>query len=147
MLELNTATATMREVLDKVVKRKLGVTDPVIMQGSNLLHESGEDIEEDMVAYYTALLDKVRNQTFLLPHRLIREHCRHLLRVSQLHVALAYSCNWRVMSLEQKFVDYPTSITTGVVLTVEDYHQDFRCSLHVKHRYIIVLLVKWSTRM
>jgi ubiquitin-like 1-activating enzyme E1 B len=48
VLELNTATATMREVLDKVVKRKLGVTDPVIMQGSNLLHESGEDIEEDM---------------------------------------------------------------------------------------------------
>lgn len=91
VLELNTATATMREVLDKVVKRKLGVTDPVIMQGSNLLHESGEDIEEDMVTYYTALLDK-------------------------------------------KFVDYPTPITTGVVLTVEDYHQDFRCSLHVKHR-------------
>lgn len=91
VLELNTTTATMRDVLENVVKRKLGVSDPVIMQGSNLLHESGEDIEEDMVAYYTGLLDK-------------------------------------------KFVDYPTPITTGVVLTVEDYHQDFRCSLHVKHR-------------
>ncbi|XP_024367489.1 SUMO-activating enzyme subunit 2 [Physcomitrium patens] len=91
VLELNTATATMREVIEKVVKRKLGVTDPVIMQGATLLHEAGEDIEEDMVAYYRALLDK-------------------------------------------KFVDYPTPITTGVVLTVEDYHQDFRCSLHVKHR-------------
>jgi hypothetical protein len=56
----------MREVLDKVVKRKLGVTDPVIMQGSNLLHESGEDIEEDMVTYYTALLDKVLEQNSLL---------------------------------------------------------------------------------
>lgn len=66
MLELNTATATMREVLEKVVKRKLGVSDPVIMQGSNLLHESGEDIEEDMVAYYTALLDKVPDHNFLL---------------------------------------------------------------------------------
>lgn len=66
MLELNTATATMREVLEKVVKRKLGVTDPVIMQGPNLLHESGEDIEEDMVAYYTSLLDKVQQLSFLL---------------------------------------------------------------------------------
>lgn len=59
VLELNTATATMREVIEKVVKRKLGVTDPVIMQGATLLHEAGEDIEEDMVAYYRALLDKV----------------------------------------------------------------------------------------
>nr|XP_024397767.1 SUMO-activating enzyme subunit 2-like isoform X1 [Physcomitrium patens]XP_024397768.1 SUMO-activating enzyme subunit 2-like isoform X1 [Physcomitrium patens] len=91
VLELNTATATMREVVKKVVKRKLGVTDPVIMQSSTLLHEAGDDIEEDMVAYYTTLLDK-------------------------------------------KFQDYPTPITTGVVLTIEDYHQDFRCSLHVKHR-------------
>lgn len=66
MLELNTATATMRDVLEKVVKRKLGVTDPVIMQGSNLLHESGEDIEEDMVAHYATLLDKVPAHNFLL---------------------------------------------------------------------------------
>lgn len=66
VLELNTATATMRDVLEKVVKRKLGVSDPVIMQGSNLLHESGEDIEEDMVAYYNALLDKVPEHDFLL---------------------------------------------------------------------------------
>ena len=66
MLELNTATATMREVLEKVVKRKLGVTGPVIMQGANLLHESGEDIEEDMVAYYDALLDKVQERNCLL---------------------------------------------------------------------------------
>lgn len=61
VLELNTATATMREVVKKVVKRKLGVTDPVIMQSSTLLHEAGDDIEEDMVAYYTTLLDKVQD--------------------------------------------------------------------------------------
>jgi ubiquitin-like 1-activating enzyme E1 B len=36
--------------------------------------------------------------------------------------------------LKQSLALYPTPITTGVVLTVEDYHQDFRCSLHVKHR-------------
>ena len=49
-----------------------------------------------------------------------------------------------VMYLEQKFVDYPTPIIAGVVLTVEDYHQDFRGSLHVKHRYIIVILRFYS---
>ncbi len=37
--------------------------------------------------------------------------------------------------LKQSLASYPTPITTGVVLTVEDYHQDFRCSLHVKHRF------------
>ena len=44
-----------------------------------------------------------------------------------------------VMYLEHKFIDYPTPIITGVVLTVEDYHQDFRGSLHVKYRYVIVI--------
>lgn len=68
VLELNTTTATMRDVLENVVKRKLGVSDPVIMQGPNLLHESGEDIEEDMVAYYTGLLDKVSDHNSLCVH-------------------------------------------------------------------------------
>jgi ubiquitin-like 1-activating enzyme E1 B len=91
VLEVNTITATMRDVIEKVLKRKLGVDSPVIMQGSSLLYETGDDLEDDMAAHYASLLNK----------------------------SLAL---------------YPTPITTGVVLTVEDYHQDFRCSLHVKHR-------------
>ncbi|CAK9215924.1 unnamed protein product [Sphagnum troendelagicum] len=91
VLEVNTVTATMRDVIEKVLKRKLGVDSPVIMQGSSLLYETGDDLEEDMAAHYASLLNK-------------------------------------------SLASYPTPITTGVVLTVEDYHQDFRCSLHVKHR-------------
>lgn len=80
VLELNTTTATMRDVLEKVVKRKLGVSDPVIMQGSSLLHESGEDIEEDMAAYYTTLLDKVPEHNFLL-HTICGLSCGLMRRV------------------------------------------------------------------
>lgn len=57
----------MRDVLEKVVKRKLGVRDPVIMQGSSLLYETGEDLEEDMAAHYASLLDKVHMLEIMLP--------------------------------------------------------------------------------
>ncbi|CAM6077753.1 unnamed protein product [Sphagnum tenellum] len=92
VLEVNTVTATMKDVIEKMLKRKLGIDSPVIMQGSSLLYEIGDDLEEDMAAYYASLLNK-------------------------------------------SLASYPTPITIGVVLTVEDYHQDFRCSLHVKHRF------------
>ncbi|KAH8972786.1 hypothetical protein BDL97_01G010100 [Sphagnum fallax] len=91
VLEVNTVTATMKDVIEKVLKRKLGIDSPVIMQGSSLLYETGDDLEEDMAAHYASLLNK-------------------------------------------SLASYPTPITTGVVLTMEDYHQDFRCSVHVKHR-------------
>lgn len=51
----------------------------------------------------------------------------------------ALNCKFFAGGLAQKFSEYPTPITTGSVLTVEDYHQDFRCSLHVKHRLVSYL--------
>ena len=65
-MELNTTTATMKDVLEKVVTRKLGVSDPVIMHGASLLYETGEDLEEDMAAHYASLLDKVHKLTSIL---------------------------------------------------------------------------------
>lgn len=59
VLELNIVMVIMREVIEKVVKCKLGVMDFVIMQGVIFLYEVGEDIEEDMVVYYRVFFDKV----------------------------------------------------------------------------------------
>jgi hypothetical protein len=59
VLEVNTVTATMRDVIEKVLKQKLGVDSPVIMQGSSLLYETGDDLEDDMAAHYASLLNKV----------------------------------------------------------------------------------------
>ena len=56
----------MKDVLEKVVTRKLGVSDPVIMHGASLLYETGEDLEEDMAAHYASLLDKVHKLTSIL---------------------------------------------------------------------------------
>jgi ubiquitin-like 1-activating enzyme E1 B len=66
VLEVNTVTATMRDVIEKVLKRKLGVDSPVIMQGSSLLYETGDDLEEDMAAHYASLLNKVPNYPVVL---------------------------------------------------------------------------------
>ncbi len=66
VLEVNTVTATMKDVIEKVLKRKLGVDSPVIMQGSSLLYETGDDLEEDMAAHYASLLNKVPNYPVVL---------------------------------------------------------------------------------
>ncbi|CAM6021511.1 unnamed protein product [Sphagnum balticum] len=91
VLEVNTVTATMKDVIEKVLKRKLGVDSLVILQGSSLFYETGDDLEEDMATHYASLLNKEEWGDFL----------------------------------KQSLASYPTPITTGVVLTVEDYHQDF----------------------
>ncbi len=59
VLEVNTVIATMKDVIEKVLKRKLGIDSPVIMQGSSLLYETSDDLEEDMAAHYASLLNKV----------------------------------------------------------------------------------------
>lgn len=45
--------------MEKIVKAKLGMNLPIIMQGSNLLFETGDDLDEDMIANYEANLEKV----------------------------------------------------------------------------------------
>ncbi|XVF67762.1 hypothetical protein PTKIN_Ptkin10aG0148200 [Pterospermum kingtungense] len=61
-LEINTHRSKLREFVEKIVKAKLGMNFPVIMQGASILYEVGEDLEEDMVAIYGANLEKVLSE-------------------------------------------------------------------------------------
>lgn len=45
--------------MEKIVKAKLGMNLPIIMQGSALLYEVGDDLDEDMERNYAANLEKV----------------------------------------------------------------------------------------
>ncbi|CAI9769863.1 unnamed protein product [Fraxinus pennsylvanica] len=58
-LEINTHRSKLRDVVDKIVKAKLGMNFPLILHGSALLYEVGDDLEEDEVANYAANLEKV----------------------------------------------------------------------------------------
>ncbi|CAH9125867.1 unnamed protein product [Cuscuta epithymum] len=58
-LEINTHSTKLRDFVEKIVRAKLGMNLPLIMLGAALLYEVGDDLEEDMVANYTANLDKV----------------------------------------------------------------------------------------
>lgn len=58
-LEINTKRSKLRDFVEKIVKAKLGMNLPLIMHGSALLYEVGDDLEEDMVANYAANLEKV----------------------------------------------------------------------------------------
>ncbi|XP_039037986.1 SUMO-activating enzyme subunit 2-like [Hibiscus syriacus] len=55
-LEVNT------HFIEKIVKGKLGMNFPVIMQGASILYEVGEDLAEDMVAVYAANLEKALSE-------------------------------------------------------------------------------------
>ncbi|KAK6916608.1 Ubiquitin-activating enzyme, SCCH domain [Dillenia turbinata] len=58
-LEINTHRSKLRDFVEKIVKAKLGMNLPLIMHGSALLYEAGDDLDEDMVANYAANLEKV----------------------------------------------------------------------------------------
>ncbi|KAG9451778.1 hypothetical protein H6P81_004682 [Aristolochia fimbriata] len=58
-LEVNTNHSKLRDFVEKVVKKKLGMNCPLIMVGSTLLYEVGDDLDEAMVANYEANLEKV----------------------------------------------------------------------------------------
>lgn len=90
-LEVNTSTTKLRDIVEKIVRSKLSVNSPIIMQGSCLIYETGDDLEENMVMQYNLNLDKTLDS-------------------------------------------FPTPITNGSVLAVEDFQQEFTCSLHIKHR-------------
>ncbi|XP_038900316.1 SUMO-activating enzyme subunit 2 [Benincasa hispida] len=61
-LEINTHRAKLRDFVEKIVKAKLGMNFPLIMHGAALLYEVGDDLDEDMVANYTANLEKVLSE-------------------------------------------------------------------------------------
>ncbi|KAJ0077122.1 hypothetical protein Patl1_36495 [Pistacia atlantica] len=62
LLEINTHRSKLRDFVEKIVKAKLGMNFPLIMHGSNLLYEVGDDLDEDMVANYAANLEKVLSE-------------------------------------------------------------------------------------
>ncbi|KAK6253714.1 hypothetical protein QUC31_015434 [Theobroma cacao] len=61
-LEVNTHRSKLRDFVEKIVKAKLGMNFPLIMQGASILYEVGEDLEEDMVAIYAANLEKALSE-------------------------------------------------------------------------------------
>ncbi|KAL9269041.1 SUMO-activating enzyme subunit 2-like protein [Drosera capensis] len=48
-LEVNTSVTKLRGFVDKIDRAKLGMNLPLIMHGSSLLYEVGDDLDEDMV--------------------------------------------------------------------------------------------------
>ncbi|KAD3066496.1 hypothetical protein E3N88_34376 [Mikania micrantha] len=62
LLEVNTHRAKLRDLVEKIVTSKLGMSLPLITHGSSLLYEVGDDLEEDMVANYAANLEKVLSE-------------------------------------------------------------------------------------
>lgn len=58
-MEINTSRAKLRDIVEKVVKNKLGMNSPLIMHGAALLYEVGDDLDEAMIKNYAANLDKV----------------------------------------------------------------------------------------
>ncbi|KAE9447320.1 hypothetical protein C3L33_20801, partial [Rhododendron williamsianum] len=52
----------LRDFVEKIVKAKLGMSFPLVMHGSALLYEVGDDLEKDMVANYEANLEKVLSE-------------------------------------------------------------------------------------
>lgn len=65
LLEVNTSTTKLRDVIDKIVKSKLGMNLPLVMKGSSLIYEEGDDLDDDMVATYAINLDKVISVPFV----------------------------------------------------------------------------------
>uniref|UniRef100_A0A0C9S4A9 SUMO-activating enzyme subunit n=1 Tax=Wollemia nobilis TaxID=56998 RepID=A0A0C9S4A9_9CONI len=90
-LEVNTQHTKLKDIIEKVVKNKLSVNSPLIMHGSTLLFETGDDLEEDVAANYAK-------------------------------------------NLEKTLAELPGSIKHGSILTIEDFQQEFSCTIYIKHR-------------
>ncbi|CAN6439426.1 unnamed protein product [Victoria cruziana] len=58
-LEVNTFTARLKDVVEKIVRSKLGMNSPMIMLGASLIFEVGDDLDEEEAAIYSANLEKV----------------------------------------------------------------------------------------
>ncbi|EPS74543.1 hypothetical protein M569_00206 [Genlisea aurea] len=61
-LEINPYRSKLKDIVDKVVKAKLGMNLPMIMHGSSLLYEAGDDLAEDEVAHYETNLEKILSE-------------------------------------------------------------------------------------
>lgn len=61
-LEVNTSRTKLRDFVEKIVRAKLGMNLPMVMHGSSLLYEVGDDLDEDMIRNYEANLEKVLSE-------------------------------------------------------------------------------------
>jgi ubiquitin-like 1-activating enzyme E1 B len=93
VLEVNTKTTKLREVIDKVIKSKLGMNLPLVMVGATLVFEDGEGLEPDEAANYALNLEKV-------------------------------------------LAELPAPVVNDTKITVEDFQQELKCSINIKHRFI-----------
>ncbi|XP_002992493.2 SUMO-activating enzyme subunit 2 [Selaginella moellendorffii] len=91
ILEVNTGHTKLKDVIDRILRTKLGVSSPVIMHGTSLLFETGDDLGKEEIQLYTSNSEKV-------------------------------------------LAELPTPVTNGGVLSVEDLQQEFKCSIHIRHR-------------
>ncbi|PON77399.1 SUMO-activating enzyme subunit SAE2/Uba [Trema orientale] len=62
LLEINTHRSKLSEIIEKIVKPKLGMSAPIIMHGAEVLYETGDDLDEDLLASYAAKVDKVLSE-------------------------------------------------------------------------------------
>uniref|UniRef100_A0A0A8XP41 SAE2 n=1 Tax=Arundo donax TaxID=35708 RepID=A0A0A8XP41_ARUDO len=58
ILEVNTKTTKLKEVIDKVIKSKLGMNFPSVIIGSTYVFEDGEGLDTDEAANYASNLEK-----------------------------------------------------------------------------------------
>uniref|UniRef100_A0A803LDM5 SUMO-activating enzyme subunit n=1 Tax=Chenopodium quinoa TaxID=63459 RepID=A0A803LDM5_CHEQI len=58
-LEVNASRTKFRDFIEKIVRAKLGMNLPIVMQGTSLLYEVGDDLDEDEIRNYEANLEKV----------------------------------------------------------------------------------------
>ncbi|CAA6653796.1 unnamed protein product [Spirodela intermedia] len=54
LLEVNIHKTKLKDFIEKIVKRKLGMNCPMVMQGSTLIYEEGDDLEDDVFAQLPA---------------------------------------------------------------------------------------------
>ncbi|TMW63101.1 hypothetical protein Poli38472_002042 [Pythium oligandrum] len=87
-LAIDTKQTRLRELVETVLKKALGVNEPTVSVGANTIYEEGEDAEESL----TVNLDKL------------------------------------LVDLPGKGVHHDT------ILSIEDFSQDFQCSIRVLHR-------------
>ena len=59
LLDVNTKVTKLKEVIDKIIKSKLGMILSLVMIGSTLVFEDGDGLEEDEAANYASNLENV----------------------------------------------------------------------------------------
>jgi ubiquitin-like 1-activating enzyme E1 B len=140
LLDVNTKVTKLREVIDKIIKGKLGMNLPLVMVGSTLVFEDGDGLDEDEAANYALNLEKV-----LCSRQGPREQCTHVIcslfslwpLVPYCRIQYIY-CQLNVDQLLPVLAEPSAPVINGTKLTVEDFQQELSCSINIKHMLISV---------